>query len=232
MQPSLIRTLAGANFRALVVASLALGVSSVGALAGCGPKQTDESVEEPTAEPPATARPKAKKEAKPKCESLSEACAATADTQARIAGSELVFIPPEGWNYAQEEEATVTEPAEKASAVLGVASFEPGDSEVKARDVAYQRLIEKLGITLPEKFKRKYVPRWETPDGTKKNGDMEFKIWEAEGAKRAQDSGYLIVLLTAEPGGKKILGVAFSPNEKSAEAINKSLETVGPGSYQ
>src|SRR5688572_9036038 len=49
----------------------------------------------------------------PKCEALKEQCKATAETRARIPGTTYTFTPPEGWIYAQLEEATVAQVGER-----------------------------------------------------------------------------------------------------------------------
>jgi hypothetical protein len=223
------------TMRALVPAGLVGGLLVWGAvstlaIAGCGPKQSEQDVEEPAPDP---TPPEPKEKPKPKCEEMTEGCEATADTQAKIAGVDLVFIPPDGWVYAQGAELTLTK-AKESGGVLAMASFEPGSDEAKSRDAAYQKLVEQLEISVPEKFKKKYAPKWEKHDDTKKSGEIELKLWQAEDAKRGGEKGYLLVLLAADPAGKKkILGVAFAPesDEKSVEAISKSLETLGPGSY-
>ncbi len=221
------------TMRALVPAMLVGGVLVWGALtSACGPKQSDEEVEVPTSD--ATVPEKPKEKPKPKCEDMTEGCQATADTQAKIAGVELVFIPPEGWVYAQGSELTLTS-AKESGGILAMASFLPEGDEAKAREAAYQKLVEKLEITVPEKFKKKYVPNWKKEDDKRKSGEVELRLWQAEDAKRSGEGGYLLVLLADEPGGKrKILGVAFAPktDDKAVEAISKSLETLGPGSYQ
>ncbi len=214
-------------------ATLGAGIALL--VVGCGKKDPEPEV--PTAEPDVTSDAKPpKKPPKPKCEAFSENCLATPDTQAKVAGSGLVFIPPEGWGYAQEADGTMAR-IEGAPVAMVIATFEPGKDakeEAKARDAQYEKLIQKLEITLPEKFKKKYTPNWSKPDDTRKSGDMELKLWQGDGAKRAGKPGFVIVLLTADPAGKKVLGVAFNAegDEKNAEAISKSLETIGPGSYQ
>lgn len=222
-----------ARWHDLVLAAALVVPFSVSSLGGC--KKKDPEPEVPTAEPDVTPS-KPKKPPKPKCEAFSENCLATPDTQAKVAGSGLVFIPPEGWTYAQESEATLAH-IDGAPVAMAIATFEAGKDakeEGKNREVAYDKLIQKLEITLPEKFKKKYTPNWAKADDTRKSGDMELKLWQGDGAKRSGKPGFVIVLLTSDPAGKKVLGVAFNAenDEKNAEAISKSLETIGPGSYQ
>jgi len=199
------------------------------AFPGCKKAAPEPAVASADVEPP----PKKKPKPKPKCEDLSEKCAAAADTQARIAHADSVFIPPEGWSYAQQPEMTVAQP-EGAPGVMAITAYEAGKEEAKDREAQYQKLVGALEITLPEKAKKKYAPKWDVPDGKKQTGNTEILLWQAKAAKRAGKSGYLLVLLTADPAGKKILGVAFAEDgdDKTIGAISKSLETIGPGSYQ
>jgi hypothetical protein len=211
--------------RALVgAAALCLSLG----LAACGP-EPEPTVATAEVPPP----PKMKAPPKPKCESMDEDCKATPDTQAKIAGTELVFIPPEGWNYAQESEHTVTKSKASVGA-MAMGSFDSGADESKIRDATYGKLAESIGVTLPERFKKKFVPNWNKADDSKKTGDIEIKLWQADEAKRDGKSGYLLVLLAADPGGKRVMGIAFAPkdDDKAVEAISKSLETLGPGGYQ
>jgi hypothetical protein len=197
---------------------------------GCGPDKPEPEVATTEPEPPPKLRPKPK----PKCESFGESCAATADTQAKIAGSDLVFIPPEGWIYAQQADVTMAK-TDSSSGGMAVVGYEAGKAdEAKARDQQYERLLQLLELTPPEKFKVRYVPSWNKAEASRKSGDMEIKLWQADGAKRGGKLGFLNVLLGTDSTGKKILGVVFTPenDEKTAEAVNKALETIGPGSYQ
>ena len=197
---------------------------------GCGPDKPEPEVATADPEPPPKLRPKPK----PKCESFGENCTATADTQAKIAGSDLVFIPPEGWIYAQQPDVTMTK-TEGSAGGMAVVGYEAGKAdEAKARDQNYERLLQLLELTPPERFKVRYVPSWNKPEASRKSGDMEIKLWQADGAKRGGKVGFLNVLLGTDSTGKKILGVVFTPenDEKTADAVNKSLETIGPGSYQ
>lgn len=201
---------------------------SLAALAACGGPAPEPVVA--TAEPPP---PKMKEKPKPKCETFDEDCRATPDTQAKIAGSDMVFIPPEGWAYAQQSDHTVTKStAEPGAMVMG--SFDSGPDEAKVRDATYEKLAEAIGVKLPERFKKKFVPNWKKADDSRKSGDVEIKLWQADEAKRDDKTGFLLVLLAEDPGGKRVMGVAFSPkgDDKAIEQISKSLETLGPGGYQ
>jgi len=215
--------------RSLLWAGL-FGAFTLTSSLGCNKDQPEAEVA--TAEPPDP--PKLKPKPKPKCENLSEKCAATADTQAKISGSDLVFIPPEGWLFAQQTDVTLAKSEGSGGAMVVVGYESTKAEETKARDKNYEKLLQMLEVTPPEKFKVRYVPIWAKPEASRKSGEMEIKLWQTDGAKRAGKVGFLNVLLGTDPAGKKILGVVFTPenDEKTADAVNKSLETIGPGSYQ
>lgn len=191
------------------------------------PEVPDEVV---TSEPTATK----KKPPKPKCDQLSQNCLADANTQVKIAHSDLVFVPPVGWTFAAMSEVTQAQ-VEGTGPGLVISAFDPGKGdkeEAKARDAEYDRLVKLLDVSLPEKAKKKFTPAWTKPDATKGANDA-IKVWQAEGAKRGGKAGFVVVVLTADPGGKKVLGVAFNSegDEANATALLASLETIGPGGY-
>lgn len=203
-----------------------LGVCAVTSLAGCPSKDPVTPEPDTTSEP--TAKPVEKP--KPKCEDLAEKCAATAETQAKIASVETTFAPPEGWIYAQLPEMSVAQ-ADGAPGAIALTTFEGKDKEeAKARDAAYDKLLTSLEVTPPQKFKKPVAPKWDKPDDTNKDGKLEVKIWQMEGAKRQDKNGFLIVLMATDPGGKKILGVAFSPegDEATGGAILKTVASFVP----
>jgi hypothetical protein len=216
---------------------VAWALVACGSLA-CG-STPEPDPEVPTAEPEVNVT-KPKKE-KPKCETFKENCLATADTQAKIAGSESVLIPPVGWTFAQQSEYLVTQ-VDGSAAALALAGFDAsGPAEAAAREAVYNKLLTALEIAPPERFKKKFVPAWDKGDvpgvqrsNTMKAGSMELKLLQAEQpAKRAGKPGFLLVIMTTDPAGKKIVGVAFSPeaDEESVNKISAALETIGPGSY-
>jgi hypothetical protein len=198
--------------------------------AGCSPKPPPpvEPVEEA---PPAPAPVKKKKP----CEAMNEDCVASGDTQAKIPGSDFVFIPPNSWAFAQESGQTLAK-AKDAPAALAVTGYDSGTpaDESKTRALMLPKLAESIGVSLPEKRKKAFVPNWDKPDDKQKFGDTEFELWQAEDAKLGDRVGPILIFVTKDSGGKKILGLAFSPkgDDKTTEIIMKSLQTFGPGSYQ
>ncbi len=203
------------------------------AASGCGAKPPPP-VTEPLAtddQPPLVS----KKEKKKPCEAMSEDCVASGDTQAKIPGSDFVFIPPNGWGFAQESGQTLAK-AKEAPAALAVTGYDFGTpaEESKMRNLLLPKLAQSIGVSLPEKKKKVFLPTWDKPDDKQKFGDTEFELWQAEDAKLGDKAGPLLVFLTRDSGGKKILGLAFSPkgDDKTVEVIMKTLQTFGPGSYQ
>lgn len=186
--------------------------------------------EEPTPEP--VKEPEPEPEKKPECKTLDEKCAATADTQAALAFTDLVFIPPQGWIYAQEPELTIAQTPE-GGAALSITAIDAKDAKAKEtkakREVAMEKLASSLGIRLPEKAKKKVSPNWEKPDGDVKVGDMTLSMWQFEGAGRGTKNGP-VLFFSARHGDSIVLGMGFAPTGDSSDAeIMKALETIGPG---
>ncbi|MFO0550716.1 MAG: hypothetical protein U0271_20140 [Polyangiaceae bacterium] len=198
------------------------------ASAGC-PKKSNNDTNVGTSD--ASASSSASTPPPPKCEAFSENCSATASTQAKVAGANVIFVPPAGWLYAQQATETISKP-KAGDGIIGMAAFEATDKElVKVRGENYDRLVGALEVTLPEKNKKKWTPNWDKPDQTRKSGDMEIKLWQLEKAKRNTKTGFVLVIIAADASGKKVLGLAFAPegDDKAVEAISQSLETIGPG---
>jgi hypothetical protein len=188
---------------------------------------------EPEPEPEVT-EPKPIKEKKKPCEAMSEECVASGDTQAKIPGSNFVFIPPNTWAFAQESGQTIAKSKDvpAAMAVTGYDSGTPAE-ENKMRNALLPKLAQSIGVALPEKRKKPFLPTWEKPDDTQKVGESEFALWQAEDAKLGDKTGPVLVFGTKDSSGKKVLGIAFSPkgDDKTIDLIMKSLQTFGPGSY-
>ena len=209
-----------------------LAVIACTLLMGCGPavSQTHQPDQGPTAIKPSSA-PKPKP-----CEEMSEDCSASGDTQAKIPGSDFVFIPPAGWGYAQESAQTLAK-AKAGPAALAVTGYDAGSAsdEAKVRELLLPKLAGSIGVALPETRKKKaYAPTWDKPEATEKYGELSFDMWEAEDAKLGDRVGPLLVFSTKDSTGKKLLGVAFSlkGDDATINLIKESLKTFGPGSYQ
>lgn len=214
-----------------VLSPLALVVSiSVGAFACSNPPPP----EEPEPEPPPKAEPKEEPKPKPECKTLDEKCKADDSTQAKIANSELVFIPPAGWLFAQEEGLTLAQTEEGAGSMAIMAFDSRGlkPKELKdKRESATETLASALGIKLPQKGPKRVYPNWDKPDGDAKAGDLTLSMWELAGAGRGTKDGAVLVFLSK--GDTVLIGLGFAPKDDTAtQSILKALETIGPGSPQ
>ena len=84
--------------------------------------------------------------------------------------------------------------------------------------------MEKLEISVPEKFKKKYSPNWNKEDDTRKSGDIDLKLWQAEDAAPA----------AAPPGAWPCIGPSSRPRQASpgrktfkiANPINMATDTM------
>jgi hypothetical protein len=202
---------------ALVMASLA--VVALGASAACSdPPPAPQPPPAPTPEPPPVPPPPA-----PKCEALKEQCKATAETRARIPGTGYTFTPPEGWIYAQLEEATVAQVGERG-AVLLLTTFAP---ESNPAQLSKQRsdLVTSLSelVTLVPKTPVVLLkPNQETD-----LAGLRMSLWERKDAQRAGDTGGLLIL-SATVDGRELFGVGFAPSsdKEGTTAILRALGTL------
>jgi hypothetical protein len=210
-------------------------VVSISAFAvACTPKPPPE---EPEPEPAPKEEPKPEPPPKPECKSLDEKCKADESTQAKVAHSDLVFIPPAGWIYAQEPEVTIAQTEEGGGGlvVTTIPGSDPKSKEFKEkRDAAVESLAQALGVTLPNKpgTKKRAAPNWDKPDGDTKAGEVKLEIWQFDGATRGSKDGP-VVLILGRNGETSLLAIGFAPKgDSSDQSIMKSLETIGPGSPQ
>lgn len=209
--------------------SLALCVGLSVILAGCGSDPPPEpAVPKPveTVEPEAPPAPP-----RPECKALDERCKADSSTQARLAHTDMAFIPPEGWMYAQESDLTITQ-TEEGGGALAITAFESADPRSKetraSRESALESLARAVGITLPEKNRKKVSPNWDKPDGDVKVGEMTLQMWQFEGASRGSKQGP-VLFFAARRGETQLVGLGFAPTgDKSDQEIMKALETIGP----
>lgn len=201
-----------------IVAKALLGVA-LGATACGSPPPPEPPKPMPAPEPKPEPPPP------PSCEALDEGCRAEPDTQAKIATSQHVFTPPEGWTYAQQARATVAQVADDGP-VLALTVFTPeGEGEALAQQQAdaLQSLAEAVGIELPDK---KVV--FDRPDQEDEVAGLAMKYWQREEAKRGDASGSLLVLMSAL-GDRALLGLGYVPAADDTEAdrlIFEALQTI------
>lgn len=208
---------------------LVLGLALVGpVLSGCGSDPPPEP-EVPKVEPPP--EPEPPPPPPPECKALDEKCKADASTQARLAHTDLAFVPPSGWLYAQEADLTITQ-TEEGGGALAMTAFESKDPKSKetkaARESAVETLSRAVGLELPVKNKKKVSPNWDKPDGDVKVGEMTLQMWQFEGATRGSKQGP-VLFFAAKSGETQLIGIGFAPTgDSSDQDILKALETIGP----
>jgi hypothetical protein len=206
---------------------------------GCKPKPPKEP--DPPPEPIAEPEPPPKKPPPPKCESLDEKCSSKDDTHAKIARSDLVFTPPPGWVYAQMSGATV---AEQGDATLAIGGYD-GDKDAKKdtanRDAAFADLLKQIAIENPGSKKKVPWKKADTPHpvGDFKLdlweltphpvGDFKLDLWELKDFVRGAKKGPLVVVAGPTGEGKGIIIIGFVPadDDKSSDAIVKSIDSLG-----
>ena len=204
--------------------NVATGCALIAALAlACVTACTEPPPPKPQPPPPPPAPAPAPEAPAPKCETLKEACKSTPQTQARIPGLEHVFAPPEGWSYAQLEEATVAQVGDEG-AVMALTSFarEGKPTELGKKRLDLVKSLTELVLIEPPAIKTLIKSDQETTIA-----GMKMQLWERKGAKRGKDSGALLIL-SAVVAERELFGVGFAAKEDTSgtEAILKALQTI------
>lgn len=213
------------NFLATLVLALALAPLACG-----GTKPKDKTPDEIEAENKAKDPPP-----EPKCESLSESCAAKADTMAKVKAAGLQFKPPENWLYAQAEKHSIIQQATDAgAAVLVIGSYTPDKDAKKndaARDATFADLLKVLGANPPKSYK---VP-WKKPESPIDANGLKMGVWVAPGAERPglnDKKGSVMIVHAPVDATHNLLAVGFVLDEdaKGQELIQNVLTSIKPGS--
>lgn len=204
-----------------LVALAAAALLASGAASGCAhPKPRPPVVASaPAPEPPPPPPP-------PKCEALSEACAATAETRARVAGTKLALRPPRAWTYAQEESATIAQHGKAALVVLAVPA---PDAKRLPRGPALEAVIARLDVKFP---KSKAKPKPKKAERVLTVGDRKVSLFQLDGAVRDGSKGPVLVFETADGAGAYVVGGGFVPDDDTSNAdaeILSSIESLAPG---
>ena len=156
-------------------------------------------------------------------------CEADGDTTARIPGTHYVFSPPEGWHYAQLEEATVAQVGDEGP-VLVLTTFEPG--KVGKERVALVKSFAELVLIEPPKRLRFY--RRDTPGrddyAVIEMAGLEMTLWDRPGATRGRDKGPLLVV-GSKVGDRDLFGLGFAPkgDDEGTKAILDALQSLAEG---
>lgn len=197
--------------------------------AGCG------SSDPPPPKPPATVKkkPPPPPPPEPQCVSLAEKCTADASTRADIPGTNLSFVPPSGWLFAQEAEVTLAQTPD-GGPCLAMASFaSSGDANIESgRQAAMDVMLRSLGLELPEpKNKRKPLIDWKKAQSSTEVGALKLDLWQVEGGERASVKGSVLVV-RLESAGRTVLATGFAPSDDSSDAdkaIMSAFETITVG---
>jgi hypothetical protein len=175
---------------------------------------------EPTEAPPPPPPPP------PKCEALSEGCTGNNGTLARIRTSGFSVSVPNGWTYAQQDDATV---ASNANAIFVVTTYAAGadaKSSAANREAAFAALVKLLGIATP-----KHHVAWRSPLKETKAGALKVLLWQSDDAARGDKKGPVLVFGAELPDKSWVLGAGFVPaddNTESDKAILSAAESLAP----
>lgn len=153
-------------------------------------------------------------------------------THARIAEANVVFVPPQGWTYAQETAASIAQTSDEGPA-LALAGFTIAPDESKdpkkldhRRDTLLQALGERLGLKMP---KAKIL--WKKPDKTLTVGSFSVSLYQLEGATRAQKKGPLLVFTAPLSSDVALVGVGFVNEDDATDAdgaILAAIQSIAP----
>lgn len=162
----------------------------------------------------------------PKCEAMSEGCTGQAGTVARIRQSGFGIAIPQGWTYAQQDDATLvtTDTAE-----LAVLTYDAGaDAKTTGvnREAALAALVKLLAVSTP-----KHKVAWGHPAKKSKVGDLEMSLWQADDVARADKKGPVLVFGAQLPDKSFLLGAGFVSNDDKTDAdkaILSAIESIAP----
>ena len=207
--------------------SVYIALAAAALVVGCGPKAPPKPPEPEVTEPApelAERTPPAPK--KKKCEALDEACKALAGTKARVPHAPFTLEPAAGWTYAQLEAATIAQTS-GTGPVLAAVGFDPSDAkkDVANREAALEVAAKEAGVTLPKK-----KIAWKKPEDKNDVHGLKVRLWQVEGATRAEKKGPLLVFDAVSADGKAALvGVGFVPADDGSnadQAIMQSIESI------
>ena len=162
----------------------------------------------------------------PKCEAMSEACTGQAGTVARIRKSGFGIAIPQGWTYAQQDDATLVT---TASAEFAVATYDAG-ADTKTtnanREAAFDALVKLLAVTAP-----KHKVAWGHAAKKSKVGALDMSLWQADDVARADKKGPVLVFGAQLPDKSFLLGAGFVAADDSTDAdkaILAAIDSIAP----
>jgi hypothetical protein len=145
---------------------------------------------------------------------------------ARIRKSGYGLTVPQGWTYAQQDDATVVVSGDAAFAAT---TYEKGtDAKTAAanREAAFDALVKLMGVTPP---KHKVV--WTHPAKKTKQGTLEMSLWQADDVTKGAKKGPVLVFGAELPDKSWILGAGFVPDDDKTDAdkaILGAIDSIAP----
>jgi hypothetical protein len=147
----------------------------------------------------------------PKCEATSEGCKGPAT--ARIRNSGFHIAVPDGWGYAQQEDATLVTRDEAVMAITTFGGWPDARTSDANREHAFDTLVSLLGVTSP-----KHRVVWARPSQKRKAGAIELSLWQADNVSKAAKKGPVLVFGAELPDHTWVLGAGFVPDDDKSDA--------------
>jgi hypothetical protein len=157
---------------------------------------------------------------------MSEACTGQAGTVARIRKSGFGIAIPQGWTYAQQDDATLVT---TESAEFAVTTYDAG-ADTKTtnanRDAAFDALVKLLAVTTP-----KHKVAWGHAAKKSKVGALDMSLWQADDVTRTDKKGSVLVFGAPLPDKTFLLGAGFVSNDDKSDAdkaILAAIDSIAP----
>jgi len=143
-------------------------------------------------------------------------------TLARVKRSGFSIGVPNGWTYAQTDDATVMT---SNDAMLVASTFDLVASEAN-REGAFAALVNLLGVSPP-----KHKIAWATPAKKVKVGALDVSFWQADDVTKGLKKGPVLLVGIELPDKTWLLGAGFVPSDDKSDAdkaILGAIESIGP----
>lgn len=155
------------------------------------------------------------------CDTLGDACTATAETRSPIPSSAWSLAPPPEWTYAHDADALL---ARTTEASIAVVVHETGDKKTASgkRAAALDLTTHKLGLTAP---KKKLV--WPAKAAKVLTvGAVKVALYQFDGFTQENKPGALLVFTSKLSATQSVLGVGFVLENDTHDADKAILKTV------
>jgi hypothetical protein len=157
------------------------------------------------------------------CDTIEDACVATADTRSPIQQSGWWLAPPPSWTYAHDSDAMVARTDSARIAVMVRKTEKKKDSAKRAE--ALELVTRKLGLTPSKK-----TLTWPTkPAKTVTVGAVKVALYQFDGFTLEQKPGALLVFTSKLSDAISLLGVGFvleSDTQDADKAILACVESL------